>query len=257
MRRRTMLTCAASLAAVFAFSGYGFAQEATPETATGTSGDTYIRFIHVAPDAGPVDVYLDGGLFFEGLDFESYTNFFGEIPSGSYLLELRTAGASADEEPVYAAEGVEIVEGLGTTLIVKGLLEGEGTLAFSATTYPTTQEEVALVEGGGAELELAHFADGVDGVDLLVDGELLLENVLYNQILWAAVEQGDYTVGVAPTGSTDVLVEDTLTIEASTVNSLIAFLDENGEPAFLLAQSFLGEGMMTQTEATPEATEGA
>ncbi len=81
-------------------------------------GKSRFRYVHVAPDAPPLDVSIKGGPGYNGITFKSATGF-SLIDSGTYLVEVRIAGTT----PVVASlPGVSFVEGKNYTLFIKGFV---------------------------------------------------------------------------------------------------------------------------------------
>lgn len=253
MSMRKLLGLGSVFVSAFVFAavpGTLLAQDATPEATEADAGEgfAHVRLVHVAPDAGPVDVYVDDILIFEALDFQTYTDFLADFPAADYIVDLRPAGSPIEDEPVFTGE-ITIEPDIGNTIIANGLFADE---TFSVYVYPTTEQEIEHIEAGGTEIELVNIA-GEGNLDLLLDGEVLLDNVGQSLILFALLEPGDYTVGVAPTGTTDLIIEEAVTMEAGVIYSLIAYLDEAGEIQFLLAGSLWDPSMEAMEEATEEA----
>lgn len=221
-------------------------------------GAAHLRFIHVSADAGAVDVYFDDVLLVENLAYQVYTDFIADFPPGTYQVDLRPADAPAEEEPVYSAD-VDVSFGIGSTFIITGLAGAEGEDALSIFYYPTTEPEIELLENDSAEIEIVHLARGVEGVDVQINRGVLLANAtLEGGILYSELTPADYTLGVAETGSVEPIIEAEVTIAPATVNSIIAYLNDEGELRFVLAQSeWRGEEDAVSDESaepTAEAT---
>ncbi len=81
-------------------------------------GKSRFRFVHVSPDAPPLDVSIKGGPTYPGITFKSATGF-SLIDSGTYLVEVRIAGTT----PVVASlPGVNLTEGKNYTVFIKGFV---------------------------------------------------------------------------------------------------------------------------------------
>ncbi len=59
----------------------------------GNMGGARVRVVHASPDAPAVDVWVDGSLVFEEVDFEEITNFV-EVPAGTYNVQVVPSGAT-------------------------------------------------------------------------------------------------------------------------------------------------------------------
>ena len=93
------------------------------DLANPAQGKAHVRFIHLSPDAPPVDVTLaDGTVVFGNKSFKEFTAF-TPLDSGSYDLEVRVAGTAtvALDLPVINIEAGKIY-----TVFAKGFLSGNG-----------------------------------------------------------------------------------------------------------------------------------
>jgi hypothetical protein len=66
---------------------------ATDETAAPPSGQARVRVIHAAPDAGPVDVLVNGQVVLSNVPFGAISNYL-TLPAGSYNVQVNAAGTS-------------------------------------------------------------------------------------------------------------------------------------------------------------------
>lgn len=56
------------------------------------SNNAYIKFAHLSPNVGAVDVALpDGKILFENIKYKQFTDYI-EVPAGTYTLEVRPSG---------------------------------------------------------------------------------------------------------------------------------------------------------------------
>ncbi|MBZ9688918.1 DUF4397 domain-containing protein [Clostridium estertheticum] len=64
-----------------------------PETKIIKPADmVYIKFAHLSPNAGPVDIVLpDGKILFKNISYKAFTDYI-QIPAGTYTLEARPTG---------------------------------------------------------------------------------------------------------------------------------------------------------------------
>jgi hypothetical protein len=92
-------------------------------------GKAHVRFIHLSPDAPPVDITLtDGTVVFGNKSFKEFTAF-TPLDAGSYDLEVRVAGTTnvALDLPVLSLEAGKIY-----TVFAKGFLSGNGVQQLGA-----------------------------------------------------------------------------------------------------------------------------
>ena len=58
------------------------------------SDKVYIKFAHLSPNAGAVDIALQGGkILFKNINYKQFTDYI-EIPAGTYNLEVRPTGTT-------------------------------------------------------------------------------------------------------------------------------------------------------------------
>src|SRR5689334_10691389 len=114
----TPLARLAAAAAVLATTALG----ATPAQAAPTSG--YVRLAHLSPDTPAVDVYLKSDTnavkpqTFRAVAYGDMSQYL-RLPTGTYQVAMRKAGAPATEDPVITTEvgvagnGAYTVAGVG------------------------------------------------------------------------------------------------------------------------------------------------
>lgn len=84
------------------------------------SGNTKIKVLHASPDAGAVDVALQGGpVLFGNLNNGESTDYL-EVPAGSYNLEIRAAGTNT---VLYTIPTLNLTAGSIYTAIAEGFVE--------------------------------------------------------------------------------------------------------------------------------------
>ncbi|MBU3143484.1 DUF4397 domain-containing protein [Clostridium sp. CF012] len=64
-----------------------------PETKIMNPADmVYIKFAHLSPNTGPVDIVLpDGKILFKNISYKAFTDYI-QVPAGTYTLEARPTG---------------------------------------------------------------------------------------------------------------------------------------------------------------------
>ncbi len=93
------------------------------------AGKAHVRFIHLSPNAPPVDITLtDGTVVFGNYSFKS-ASAFTPLDAGSYDLQVRAAGTST---VVLSLPTVTVESGKIYTVFAKGLLNGTGDQALGA-----------------------------------------------------------------------------------------------------------------------------
>lgn len=133
------------------------------------NGDAQIRVIHGAPDAPAVDIYVAGNDMpvISGLAYGQSSDYL-VIPAGSYVFQVRAAGASPLDAPVYETSELDVPAGASISALAAGLLETDGNNAFRV---------IPLVEGfddaqpGQARVRIVHAGSDAPAVDLDVGND--------------------------------------------------------------------------------------
>lgn len=113
-----------------ALTGIAEAQEATPvpeavDCATlmeiGSSSDACVTIIHAVADAPGVDIYLNGELAIENLEFAQVSGYTA-LPAGTYSIDVVPTGASI-EESVLSVPTLAVEAGLAYEVAAVGTLD--------------------------------------------------------------------------------------------------------------------------------------
>ncbi len=122
----------------------------------------FIRVLHLAPLAGPVDIYIDGALSaVQGLAFESGTGFI-PLPPGNYTFDVVPAGGMIGDSVLTIP--ATIGEGEQFTAVAYGEVDG-GALPGILLAEDFT------VDPGNAKVRAVHTALNVGEVDVLALGD--------------------------------------------------------------------------------------
>jgi hypothetical protein len=133
------------------------------------NGDAQIRVIHGAPDAPAVDIYVAGNDMpvISGLAYGQASEYL-VIPAGAYVFQVRAAGASPLDAPVYETSELDVPAGASISALAAGLLDTDGNNAFRV---------IPLVEGfddaqpGQARVRIVHAGSDAPAVDLDVGND--------------------------------------------------------------------------------------
>jgi hypothetical protein len=84
--------------------------------------NAFLRAIHASPDTGAVDIYVEGVStpLFSNLAYGE-TRPFISVASGTYVIQIRPAGAPATSAPVFETGNVQIGSGLVISAVAVGL----------------------------------------------------------------------------------------------------------------------------------------
>jgi len=96
---------------------------AVPETKITQPADkAYIKFAHLSPNAGPVDVVLpDGTILFKNISYKGLTDYI-QVPAGTYTLEVRPTGTKTT---VLYVPNIRLKSQRFYTVYAVGLLNGK------------------------------------------------------------------------------------------------------------------------------------
>lgn len=164
----------------------------------GAEGDACINVVHASPDAPAVDVYLNGSLALEGLEFGANSGWVA-VPAGDYQVQVTPAGSAADEGVIDAAVTVEA----GTAYHVAAT----GTVAEIAPAVFTV--DLAAPEDGNARIRVIHTSPDAPAVDIaLAGGDVLIGGLAFPDASEALdVPAGTYDLEVRAAGTTDVALD--------------------------------------------------
>lgn len=177
-----------------------------------------VRFGHLSPDTPEVDVYLgkppDLNPAIPGLAYPRFgpgpLDAYLQLPPGEYDATITPAGTM---DPAIEVEGVEIEAGVRYTALAIGLLEAaDDDSALQPLLLPDAMNtDEATPAEDEAEIRFVHASPDAGPVDILVDGEPLLEDVGFGDASdYVAVPPGDYDVAIESDGQEVLGVTRTL-----------------------------------------------
>lgn len=191
------------------------AAQATP--AANPSG--FVRLGHLAPDVGPVDVYLApfGGTEQAVITKAPYGSLtaYQTLAPGDYTLAMRSAGSPATATPMLSAQ-VTVAAGSAYTVLATGRMGAVSTSVINddLTPPPADASRVRLIQGSTKAQDLTVEAVG---------GPTLARGLAYGTASgYANVPQGRWTLKVtAPDGSSAMASAPVVDLTAGSVNSLL------------------------------------
>jgi len=217
VRRQFAPLAAVLVALLLAYSGATAASAQTVPAPTNPSG--FLRLGHLAPDVGPVDVYLkraDGGAesVIKTAPYGAFTPYQTLAP-GLYTVAMRLAGAAPNAEPLFSAP-MAVDRGKAYTMLATGTQYALKTALVDddLTKPPNDASRVRLVQGSTAAPMLTVAAVG---------GPTLTRGLMYGQATrYANVPQGRWTLKVTKAdGSEAVNSAPVVDLAAGSVNSLL------------------------------------
>ena len=241
---------------VFAVSSpRALAQDATPAAmdadmgvcsaalGIGMAGDSCINVIHASPDAPAVDVYLDGELALEGVEFGQFSGWIA-VPAGEHQVQVTAAGDDAANAVIDAT--VELAADAAYHVAATGHLAD-----ITPQIYQVNLSDLDSMDDPMARIRVIHTSPDAPAVDIaLAGGDVLIADLAFPNASDALeVPAGSYDLEVRPTGTTDVALDlPGVELEAGMVYDVFAIgLAGDGSLTVLVIPSTTAAAMM----ATP------
>ncbi|MEV4351439.1 DUF4397 domain-containing protein [Actinoplanes sp. NPDC049596] len=215
----TPLARLAAAAAVLATTALG----ATPAQAAPTSG--YVRLAHLSPDTPAVDVYLKSDTnavkpqTFRAVAYGDMSQYL-RLPTGTYQVAMRKAGAPATEDPVITTEvgvagnGAYTVAGVGR---------------FADLGLRIIKDDLQLPDAGKSKVRIIQASVKAPVLNVAgKNGTKIADNVQFaTTTAYREVNPGSWSVRVVPAGGGRTS-ELPCTLGAGSVYSLIVLDDQSG-----------------------------
>lgn len=179
----------------------------------GGDEDACVNIVHASPDAPAVDVYVDGALALEGLEFGAFSGWVA-LPAGDHQVQVTAAGQAPETAVIDAS--VTLDAGVAYQVAATGYLE-----AIAPQIYPT---DLTATEGD-ARVRVIHTSPDAPAVDIAVTGgDVLIAGLEFPNAGDAlVVPAGTYDLEVRPAGTTDVaLALPGVALEAGMVYDVFA-----------------------------------
>src|SRR5829696_2375089 len=212
----------------------------------GSSSDACVRLVHAAPDAPPVDVYLNDAQISQTLEFGAATEYV-LAPSGADRGIRVTATGTPVEEAIIDT-GLDFDPGQAYELLVTGAGDD-----LEATITGTDLRPVAQ---GQARLRVINAAPDAGAFDVGIEGseENLFEGIDFRDATdYLVVDAGEYALEVRPGGEDmTVALQSDATLKEGVTYDLIALGRPDDQTLTLLAL-MAPVAIQTGDVATPEA----
>ncbi len=191
----------------------------------------HIRVAHFSPDAGAVDIYINGELSaLQGVTFGTVSDWI-EVPGRAYRIGVAPAGEEPSGTSIYNIRG-----GSWTTVAAIGVV-GLDSLELRFIT-----EDFSPVGDGLARLTVLHALPGAPAVDLRLNDTVVVGQLGYpgsigdnDGVDVVDVRAGRYNLSVTPAGAASPVL---LSVESfplnSGVNYLLAVVGTPGNPQYVL-----------------------
>ena len=209
----------------------------------GMAGDSCINVIHASPDAPAVDVYLDGELALEGVEFGQFSGWIA-VPAGEHQVQVTAAGDDAANAVIDAT--VELAADAAYHVAATGHLAD-----ITPQIYQVNLSDLDSMGDPMARIRVIHTSPDAPAVDIaLAGGDVLIADLAFPNASDALeVPAGSYDLEVRPTGTTDVALDlPGVELEAGMVYDVFAIgLAGDGSLTVLVIPSTTAAAMM----ATP------
>lgn len=210
----------------------------------------FLRYWHLAAEAGMVDIYMDGTAIATGVDFEINTAF-TPVLAGNYDIAITPAGMPVGDA-VITADAFAVADGQSFTIIA-AQLDADETMASSFTAIPV-EEDRTPPAAGSIRFRVFHAA-----FDVAADVSIHNIDGSGNPEVVAAIARG----GVAPSPGLELAngaytlgldVGDTGTIDLQTDGAIAMPVDG---ALITIGAISKPDGMDTETELVFLVNDGA
>jgi len=215
----------------------------------GSSSDTCIRLVNAAPDAPPVDVYLNDAQIAQNLEFGTATEYV-TAPSGAGRGVRVTATGTPVEEAMIDTS-LDFDPGQAYEILVTGAGDD-----LEATITGTDLRPLAQ---GQARLRVINASPDAGAFDVGIAGDEknLFEGVDFRDATdYVVLDAGDYSLEVRPGGEDmTVALQSKTTLQEGVTYDLVALGRPDDRTLTLLALT-APVAIQTGAVATPEAASG-
>jgi len=233
-----------------------FAQDSTPgpemdmgvcseALGIGMAGDSCINVVHASPDAPAVDVYLDGALALEDLEFGAISGWVA-VPAGEHQVQV--TAADADVSTAVIDVNVDLAADAAYHVAATGLLAD-----ITPQVYQVNLSDLDAMGDPMARIRVIHTSPDAPSVDIaLTGGDVLISDLAFPNASDALeVPAASYDLEVRPTGTTDVaLALPGVVLEAGMVYDVFAIgLAGDGTLTVLVVPSTTAAAMASTPDA--------
>lgn len=179
-------------------------------------GGAQVRFINAVPDAGGLNVSVDGQRVWKRSLFRSNTGY-QSVSSGSYPVRMASASFGA----TLLIRSLSFEKGHDYTVLALGQVRSGGRPAAMEV---LEDEPVGRGEPGKTTLRLVNAALGLEPVDLVVNNIVGLKTVAYGKRSpTLTLDGGSYDLKIVPADTPDALIGPiTLRLEPGRAYTLVA-----------------------------------
>lgn len=161
------------------------------------NGAAFVRLINAVPDAGGLDVSVDGRRVWKRSEFKSSTGY-QAVASGTYPVKMDADGSGT----TLLTESLLFEKGRNYTLLALGQAEGK----TPAQVQVLSDEKPEHLDPGKASVRLINASPGSAPVDLVVNTIVGLKGVGFGRRSSpVALAGGEYDLQLASAGTEEIL----------------------------------------------------
>jgi hypothetical protein len=203
----------------------------------------FIRIIHASPDAGTVDVFVDGKKTLSNFQFGTVTPY-TPIPAGNNSIQIALIGQGPNA--AILTQSISVSAGVSYTVAALGTKS----TGYSLQVFTDNNQ----VPWNQARLRVYHLSPGMGSASVTSNGNTIINGLVYKQASpYVTDPAGTYTfnISIEPTSKIDTV---SATLKAGMVTSIFAVGMVNSNPrlTFVLIQ-VPGTPAMPQTGSDPYA----
>ena len=192
------------------------------------AGEGRLRIVNVSPDAPSLALVVDGDTIASDVAYLGSSDYI-QVPAAGHVFQVADANASTTliDKDISVADGVDY-----TVLVGDTLASIEASVLIDDNSIPPA---------GTIRVRAAHGAPHLGRVDIYVTepgADLTLttptaSNIAFGQVLpYVNPNSGTYEIRVTTTGTKDVLIDGSFTVETSQVRTVIAVDAAGGGGSF-------------------------
>ncbi|MBE7512684.1 MAG: DUF4397 domain-containing protein [Anaerolineales bacterium] len=188
-------------------------------------GVLFAGAINASPNTPPIDIYLNGELQFENVEFKNFSDLYS-IAGKRYSVALREHGAAADSKPIYETF-IAVPGGVAANFVIMGKLDGrteEDRLRINAYWGDP------IVPAGRSGLNVIHALPKGNKIVVLESGNTVIDPLAYEDIGSASGPAQKYNIQVVDADNTSNVLIDLpgYELKDGKLHWVIALPGENG-----------------------------
>src|SRR5947209_9467205 len=213
-----------------------------PASAAGATA--LVRVIHASPDAGTVDLFVDGKKLLSNFQFATITGY-TPVAVGPHKIQIAAIGTGPNAAVLTETLSFEA----NMTYTVAGL--GTKQTGFS---FQSFVDNNSISGNDAAKVRVYHLSPGSGTLNVATNSQTLIDNLAYAQASqYQTLPAGSYTFNVTATQNNTTLPV-TAQLKSGTVTSLFAVGMFNGNPKFqFIDAQVAGTPGMPGTGSDPNA----